>query len=322
MLCLLGRNVRWLASCPPRTTRQQPRCLAVRLLSSSSSRSNSGDKDKANKHVSNYNGDRPAPSHSEKTKELKDLLAELYGEQEAKQTLPSAGGLSEYRDEDAPVIYDVEEERILLRQAYEEGRELVLEREQKRPTVRRHAEILQGRGERGVLSVQELTAILQQEKVLDLAVIKIPAERQYADHLIIGTGRNARHLMAVSHLVLRLYKDQRLASDPVPAVEGEETKGKTGWIAMDLGNIVLHLFTQVKRELYDLETLWTVGGNYDDLTREAHRPTALERLMSSSLDEFQPLDVSPSPPAETEAAAEDLSSPAERASRDRAGALR
>jgi hypothetical protein len=34
--------------------------------------------------------------------------------------------------------------------------------------------------------------------------------------------------MAVSQLVLRLYKDQRLHTDPVPVVEGNEAKGKTG----------------------------------------------------------------------------------------------
>lgn len=246
-----------------------------------------------------------ASRHSpQKTKELKDLLAELYSEQKQKETLPSAGGFSEYRDEDAPVIYDVEEERMLLRKAYEEGRELVLERDQKRPTVRRHAELLQGRGPRGVLSLQELTAILQRERVLDLAVIKVPAERQYADHLIIGTGRNARHLMAVSQLVQRLFKDQRLGTDPVPHIEGEQTKGQTGWIAMDMGNVVLHLFTQEMREVYDLETLWTVGGEYDDLSREARRPTSLQQLMLTQLEEFQPLDEEDSAAAAAAAAEE------------------
>ncbi len=34
--------------------------------------------------------------------------------------------------------------------------------------------------------------------------------------------------MAVSQLVLRLFKDQRLHTDPVPVVEGNEAKGKTG----------------------------------------------------------------------------------------------
>ena len=31
------------------------------------------------------------------------------------------------------------------------------------------------------------------------------------------------------------------------------------WLAMDLGNIALHLMEQESRELYDLETLWSLG---------------------------------------------------------------
>ncbi len=39
-----------------------------------------------------------------------------------------------------------------------------------------------------------------------------------------------------------------------------------GWIALDLGNIILHIFLQEVRDYYDLETLWTVGPLFDDLT--------------------------------------------------------
>ena len=35
---------------------------------------------------------------------------------------------------------------------------------------------------------------------------------------------------------------------------------------MDLGNIALHIFSAKFRKMYDLETLWTVGPEYDDLT--------------------------------------------------------
>ncbi len=46
----------------------------------------------------------------------------------------------------------------------------MLEREKNRPTVRRHAEILQGRGLRGVLSLPELTTILERERVLGMPI--------------------------------------------------------------------------------------------------------------------------------------------------------
>ena len=38
--------------------------------------------------------------------------------------------------------------------------------------------------------------------------------------------------------------------------------------SLHTGNIFLHLFMAETRELYDLETLWTVGPKYDRLSRE------------------------------------------------------
>lgn len=34
------------------------------------------------------------------------------------------------------------------------------------------------------------------------------------------------------------------------------------------GNIALHLFLEEKRQLYDIETLWTVGPAFDEKTQE------------------------------------------------------
>ena len=40
-----------------------------------------------------------------------------------------------------------------------------------------------------------------------------------------------------------------------------------------LGNIALHLFLPATRQKYDLESLWTVGSEYDERTREEHMVT-------------------------------------------------
>ena len=54
--------------------------------------------------------------------------------------------------------------------------------------------------------------------------------------------------------------------------------------------MVVHLQTQEQREYYDLETLWTVGPEFDEKTRamesagEANRLSALEELMKTGID--------------------------------------
>jgi hypothetical protein len=65
--------------------------------------------------------------------------------------------------------------------------------------------------------------------------------------------------MAVSQLVLRLYKDQRLHTDPVPVVEGNEAKGKTG-------NLLFLLFLNVPVPA----TLYRSTGTYSTETSVHH----------------------------------------------------
>merc|ERR1711874_253488 len=100
----------------------------------------------------------------------------------------------------------------------------------------------------------------------DLVVVKVPADRQYCDYMVIVTGRNNRHVSVLSTLVISVFKHKMSSSDKVPPREGGDNPN-CGWIAIDLGNIVLHLFNQEQREHYDLESLWTLGPKFDDNTR-------------------------------------------------------
>ena len=75
--------------------------------------------------------------------------------------------------------------------------------------------------------------------------------------------------------------------DTVPRIEGGQDKS-SGWNALDLGNIVVHLLSQDQREHYDLETLWSVGPEYDDKTRHLQQcgdvMTSLEELMRTDFE--------------------------------------
>merc|ERR1719383_632666 len=180
-----------------------------------------------------------------------------------------------------------------MKEAYESGREMILEKEKRQTLKDKYDAISQSRGIRGVFELEELLAVFKGEKMRDIAVIKVPETRFYSDYVVIGTGSNARHLHVTSQIIKKVYKKKYdPTKDPVPPIEGEKDKGASGWIAMDLGNIVIHLFRKEERENYDLETLWTVGSRYDNKSQSGE--DTLQQLMSSHLAEFEPLD-SPEP---------------------------
>jgi len=224
-------------------------------------------------------------------KNISQLLSELYGsEGEKKDTFSSVGGYKEYVDSDSGVIYDVDEEREIMRKAYIAGKPLQTDKKSKPSPAEKYKHLANQRGERGVFEVAELVDILEAEKMGDLAVIRIPASRQYADYMVVGTARNTRHLRTVSSLVISLFKQKRLPSDNIPKKEGE-LDTNTGWTALDMGNIVLHLLVQEQREYYDLEMLWTVGPEFDDNARNMavaeesnQKIGTLEDLMATDVD--------------------------------------
>ncbi|XP_054284285.1 uncharacterized protein LOC129001121 isoform X2 [Macrosteles quadrilineatus] len=95
--------------------------------------------------------------------------------------------------------------------------------------------------------------------------------------------RSRRHMTAIAQIVRRMFKKKRNESDIIPRIEGE---GSSTWIALDLGNIALHIFSPDARTFYDLETLWSVGTEYDSLSNTADDPlVALLKKHSITLHE-------------------------------------
>ena len=71
-----------------------------------------------------------------------------------------------------------------------------------------------------------------------------------ADYFVIATGRNERQIGAITGRV------QSRAKDLGARILGVEGEPGSGWVLIDLGDVVVHLFSGEARRLYDLELLW------------------------------------------------------------------
>lgn len=72
-----------------------------------------------------------------------------------------------------------------------------------------------------------------------------------ADYFVIGSASSDRQLNAITeHIRDELRQQRRLY--PL-RIEG---RGENGWILIDYGDVVVHLFAPELRSYYDLEGLW------------------------------------------------------------------
>jgi len=72
-----------------------------------------------------------------------------------------------------------------------------------------------------------------------------------ADYFVICNGNSDRQLRALADAVREQVKEQ-FAKLPA-SIEGTP---ESGWMLMDYGDTVVHLFQEDKRRYYDLEGMW------------------------------------------------------------------
>lgn len=70
------------------------------------------------------------------------------------------------------------------------------------------------------------------------------------DYFVISTGNSRRQLHAMAEEADRVLKSQ---GSKRRSLEGFES---SSWIVQDFGDVVVHLFNEEARGLYDLEHLW------------------------------------------------------------------
>ncbi len=91
---------------------------------------------------------------------------------------------------------------------------------------------------------------LDENKLEDITILEVGASLGITDYFIVATGRNGRHLKAVSDKMLKELREQGVKRF---GVEGYEA---CKWVLVDLVDAVVHLFDKESRKFYDLELLW------------------------------------------------------------------
>ena len=93
-------------------------------------------------------------------------------------------------------------------------------------------------------------AALEDVKAQDIQVLDVRDKQSITDFMIIATGTSNRQIGAMLDKVREAVKAQGVK--PL----GEEGKGDSDWVLLDMDDVIVHMMTASARQFYDLERLW------------------------------------------------------------------
>ncbi len=106
------------------------------------------------------------------------------------------------------------------------------------------------------LAIQIAIAALE-KKAVGLEILDVAGKVDYADFLVLMTGRSDRQVAALAQGIEEALakKGKRVLS-----VEGMP---QASWVLMDFGDVVVHVLQEEARQSYDLDGLWVDARRVD-----------------------------------------------------------
>ncbi|BCL84397.1 ribosomal silencing factor RsfS [Ktedonobacteria bacterium brp13] len=93
--------------------------------------------------------------------------------------------------------------------------------------------------------------IASDKKASDIVLLDIQSVSYIADYFVICTGSNSRQVQAIASAI-----DDEMGKRGVDMLHREGI-ADTGWVLLDFGSIIVHIFGPQEREYYRLENLWS-----------------------------------------------------------------
>jgi len=97
---------------------------------------------------------------------------------------------------------------------------------------------------------RRIVDLLSDGQAEEIVLLDLRGVAYFADYFVIATAQNPRQMRA---LVENLSKDLREDAVRADHIEGE---AGSGWMLLDYGDVIVHLFAPEQRAFYAIEELW------------------------------------------------------------------
>ena len=88
------------------------------------------------------------------------------------------------------------------------------------------------------------------KQAIDLVVLDVQGLSSVADYFLVCSGRSTPHIKTISDAIREELRDE--GSRPLHA----EGQAESGWLLLDYGDVLMHVFSEDTRAYYALERLW------------------------------------------------------------------
>jgi ribosome-associated protein len=92
--------------------------------------------------------------------------------------------------------------------------------------------------------------LVADKQATDITMLDIRRVSNFADYFVLCTAGTDRQMRAVYESV-----DESLGHEGVPLIRREGTP-ESGWVLLDFGDVIVHVFSPDQRDYYRLDTLW------------------------------------------------------------------
>lgn len=115
-------------------------------------------------------------------------------------------------------------------------------------------------GKRDFLNTTDILKIaakaLDEKKAIGLVALKVTELTIVTDYFLMASATSSTHVRALADEVEEMLSREGL--------EPHHIEGRaTGWILIDYGSVVVHVFDKASRDFYQLERLWNDGEECD-----------------------------------------------------------
>jgi len=97
--------------------------------------------------------------------------------------------------------------------------------------------------------IKETKDLLEEKKGEDIKIIDVRQRTPFTDYYILATAPNMRAIGAYADALEDFFQER------VEDLRQSEGQPESGWVLVDAGEVVVHLFSAAKRQEMNLEEL-------------------------------------------------------------------